>query len=208
MGVPLCVGWLNQAPVAKRGIMSQADAYKQLVENWRLDIHPGKSAIHGWGAFAPDRSFKEGEMIIEYVGELVRPTFAEIREAKVYDDLVGAGTYVFRINPEYCVDATRTGNLAHLLNHSCDANCASRTITVKGRDGQPVDHVVIFADRDIQAGEELTYDYRFSGEEVLQCCCGSLKCRGKVNQSLPISFEGGWADARRLKSSLKRKQAS
>jgi hypothetical protein len=208
MGVPLCVGWLNQAPVAKRGIMSQADAYKQLVENWRLDIHPGKSAIHGWGAFAPDRSFKEGEMIIEYVGELVRPTFAEIREAKVYDDLVGAGTYVFRINPEYCVDATRTGNLAHLLNHSCDANCASRTITVKGRDGQPVDHVVIFADRDIQAGEELTYDYRFSGEEVLQCCCGSLKCRGKVNQSLPISFEGGWADARRLKSSLKRKQCS
>ncbi len=205
MGGRICVGWLNQKPSDGRGIMSQAEAYKQLVENWRLDIHPGKSAIHGWGAFAPDRSFKEGEMIIEYVGELVRPTFAEIREAKVYDDLVGAGTYVFRINPEYCVDATRTGNLAHLLNHSCDANCASRTITVKGRDGLPVDHVVIFADRDIDAGEELTYDYRFSGEEVLQCSCGSFNCRGKVNQSLPISFEGGWAEARRLKPSLKRK---
>ncbi len=205
MGGRLCVGWLNQTPSAGRGIMSQAAAYKQLVENWRLDIHPGKSAIHGWGAFAPDRSFKEGEMIIEYVGELVRPTFAEIREAKVYDELVGAGTYVFTINPEYCVDATRTGNLAHLLNHSCDANCASRTITVKGRDGQPVDHVVIFADRDIEAGEELTYDYRFSGEEVLQCCCGSSKCRGKVNQSLPIAFEGGWAEGRRLKPGMKRK---
>ena len=204
MGGRVCTGWLTQASV-KKGIMSQADAYQRLVENWRLDIHPGKSAIHGWGAFAPDRNFKEGEMIIEYVGELVRPTFAEIREAKVYDDLVGAGTYVFRINPEYCVDATRTGNLAHLLNHSCDANCASRTITVKGKDGQPVDHVVIFADRDIQAGEELTYDYRFSGEEVLQCSCGSSRCRGKVNQPLPVAVEGGFADGHRLRRAIKRK---
>ena len=180
---------------------------KKQIEQYHNNIFIG-NGLDGISGKSIGCRLNNNVLIIEYVGELVRPTFAEIREAKVYDDLVGAGTYVFRINPEYCVDATRTGNLAHLLNHSCDANCASRTITVKGRDGQPVDHVVIFADRDIQAGEELTYDYRFSGEEVLQCCCGSLKCRGKVNQSLPISFEGGWADARRLKSSLKRKQAS
>lgn len=57
---------------------------------------------------------------------------------------------------EQCVDATRAGNMAHLLNHSCQPNCYSRTITL----GQ-TDHVVIFAMCDIPARQELTYDYRW-----------------------------------------------
>lgn len=51
--------------------------------------------------------------------------------------------------------------------------------------GKPVDHVVIFALRDIQLGEELTYDYRFCGEEVLPCNCGTETCRKMVNQKEP-----------------------
>lgn len=39
-----------------------------------------------------------------------------------------------------------------------------------------------FSQRDIEAGEELTYDYRFSGEEQLRCNCGSARCRGYVNE--------------------------
>lgn len=67
-------------------------------------------------------------MVIEYAGSLVRPTVADVREQRVYNDLVGAGTYVFRLNEAYNVDATAAGNMAHLLNHSCDPNCYSRTI--------------------------------------------------------------------------------
>ncbi len=33
----------------------------------------------------------------------------------------------------------------------------------------------------MQAGEELTYDYRFNGEEKLPCNCGAASCRGFVN---------------------------
>lgn len=70
-----------------------------------------------------------GDMVIEYVGELVRPSVADMREHRLYNNLVGAGTYVFRLNLDFCVDATRCGNLAHLLNHSCEPNCFSRTIS-------------------------------------------------------------------------------
>jgi hypothetical protein len=31
-------------------------------------------------------------------------------------------------------------------------------------------------------GEELTYDYRFAGEEKLRCNCGAATCRGWVNK--------------------------
>lgn len=68
----------------------------------------GKSAIHGWGAFTK-RAHAEGDMLIEYAGELVRRSVADTRERRCYDKLVGAGTYVFGLNEDVCVDATRAG---------------------------------------------------------------------------------------------------
>lgn len=111
-----------------RNILSTAENFANMNKTWKRSVIPGKSAIHGWGAFAT-RGFTKDEMVIEYVGELVRPSVAEVRERRLYDKLVGAGTYVFRLNTSYCVDATRSGNLAHLLNHSCNPNCVSRTIS-------------------------------------------------------------------------------
>lgn len=32
----------------------------------------------------------------------------------------GAGTYMFRIDDDRVIDATRAGSIAHLINHSCD----------------------------------------------------------------------------------------
>ncbi len=37
-----------------------------------------------------------GEMVIEYVGDLIRPSVADVRERASYNSLVGCGTYVFR----------------------------------------------------------------------------------------------------------------
>ncbi len=48
-------------------------------------------------------------MLIEYAGELVRRSVADTRERRCYDKLVGAGTYVFGLNDDVCVDATRAG---------------------------------------------------------------------------------------------------
>ena len=51
-----------------------------------------------------------------------------------------------RLNEAFCVDATRSGNMAHLLNHSCDPNCYSRTVNIRLYPSDaPVEHVIIFA---------------------------------------------------------------
>nr|CAB3452951.1 unnamed protein product [Digitaria exilis] len=119
----------------------------------------GKSRIHGFGVFAK-AAHKAGDMMIEYIGEIVRPPVSDIRERRIYNSLVGAGTYMFRIDDERVIDATRAGSIAHLINHSCEVwnlypNCYSRAITVLGDE-----HIIIFAKRDIDPWEELTYDYR------------------------------------------------
>ena len=71
----------------------------------------GKSAIHGWGAFAK-APHGAGDLVVEYCGALVRCTVADATERRLYNSLVGAGTYVFRLSDSLCVDATRAGAAA------------------------------------------------------------------------------------------------
>ena len=62
--------------------------------------------------------------------------------------------------------------LGAYLNHSCDPNCEIDEI--KNR-------AYIFALRDIEAGEELLWDYNlYDDEDPAPCHCGSPKCRGTM----------------------------
>ncbi|KAL8200017.1 hypothetical protein R6Q57_011356 [Mikania cordata] len=157
-------------------ILSMSEKYAYMRTTFRKRLAFGKSAIHGFGIFAK-QPHKAGDMVIEYTGEVVRPSIADRRERLIYNSLVGAGTYMFRIDDERVIDATRAGSIAHLINHSCEPNCYSRVISVNGDE-----HIIIFAKRDIGQWEELTYDYRFfSIDEQLPCYCGFPSCRGVVN---------------------------
>lgn len=157
-------------------ILSMSDKFRRMKSTLGQRLVFGKSAIHGMGVFTKQVHYAN-DMVIEYAGEVVRPVIADIREKRCYDSLVGAGTYMFRIDDERVVDATHAGSIAHLINHSCEPNCYSRTVTASGED-----RIIIFAKRDIELGEELTYDYRFmSKDEVLTCYCGCAGCRGSVN---------------------------
>lgn len=168
----------DAAPPVPALAASAAERYAQMRASLRARLTCGKSSIHGWGCFTKT-AHPPNSMVIEYVGQLIRPALAEHRERTMYDALVGAGTYVFRRDHLAVVDATRTGNMAHLINHSCAPNCYSRLVTV----GE-VAHIVLFALREIRAGEELSYDYRFSSEqERLACNCAAPSCRGWVNVS-------------------------
>ncbi len=42
--------------------------------------------------------------------------------------------------------------------------------------------IVIYATKDIEAGTEITYDYKFPIEEdKIPCMCGADECRGTLN---------------------------
>ena len=79
-------------------------------------IRVGYSQIHGRGLYAK-RPLVEGEMIIEYAGELIRPILTDYRER--YYDSKGIGCYMFRVDEEQVVDATEKGNAARFVNHAC-----------------------------------------------------------------------------------------
>jgi len=54
----------------------------------------GKSNIHGWGLIAK-QPVRAGTMVIEYRGETVRPTVADLRE-KHYED-TGHDCYLLKV---------------------------------------------------------------------------------------------------------------
>lgn len=79
-----------------------------------------KSAIHDWGLFAME-PIAADEMVIEYVGQMVRPIVADLRETKYEATGIGS-SYLFRIDLDTIIDATKCGNLARFINHSCNVS--------------------------------------------------------------------------------------
>ena len=62
------------------------------------------------------------EMVIEYVGEVVREIIANIRERGYEREGIGS-SYLFRIDQtSYIVDATHKGSISRFINHNCDVS--------------------------------------------------------------------------------------
>ncbi|KAF8778002.1 Histone-lysine N-methyltransferase SETD1B like protein [Argiope bruennichi] len=94
-----------------------------------------RSRIHDWGLFALE-PIAADEMVIEYVGQMVRPLVADMREKK-YTSLGVGSSYLFKVDVDGIIDATRCGNLARFINHSCNPNCYAKIITVEGLKEKP-----------------------------------------------------------------------
>lgn len=138
-----------------------------------------RSHIHGWGLFTKIDIDKD-DMITEYMGEAVRQCIADKRE-KAYEISGEGSCYMFRLDRQRIIDATTIGCMARFMNHSCQPNAYAKIITVDtdlGTDKK----IAVMASRDITAGEEITYDYKFPVEDgSLRCTCGAPNCIGRMN---------------------------
>ncbi|KAL3418213.1 SET domain-containing protein [Phlyctema vagabunda] len=151
--------------------------FNQLKKRKKL-VKFARSAIHNWGLYAME-NIPMNDMIIEYVGEKVRQQVADLRETRYLKSGIGS-SYLFRIDDNTVVDATKKGGIARFINHSCMPNCTAKIITV-----EKSKRIVIYALRDIAQNEELTYDYKFEREigatDRIPCLCGTAACKGFLN---------------------------
>lgn len=134
-----------------------------------------KSSIHGNGVFAA-RDIKDGERIVEYLGERITKQESNRRglEQEKKSKKTGEGAvYIFELDDEYDIDGNFEYNDARFINHACETNCEAENI-----DG----HIWIVATRDIKKGEEILYNYGYALEHFFEhpCRCGKPNCVGYI----------------------------
>ena len=152
-----------------------AQKYKTYINQQNQKVCIGPSIIHRNGLFATD-NIKPGEIVIEYVGEMITNKIADYREIE-YNERGFGDCYMFRFDADNIIDATKYGNLARFINHCCEPNCKAQCNEINGKK-----HILLLAKRFIKSGEEITYDYNFEVEsEKIQCRCGAKNCRGRLN---------------------------
>ncbi|XP_045581767.2 uncharacterized protein G9a isoform X3 [Procambarus clarkii] len=133
-----------------------------------------KTSEKGWGVRAL-KTIQKGSYVCEYVGEIITDLEADQRQ----DD-----SYLFDLDNKdsetFCIDARGYGNIARFINHLCEANLTPVKVFIDHQD-LTFPRIAFFANRDIEADEELGFDY---GEKFwiikykhFTCTCTSEKCK-------------------------------
>lgn len=162
----------NKPPV----VHPRSSQYRWMKSEWRANVYLARSRIQGLGLFAA-RDIEKQTMVIEYTGTILRNEVA-IRKEKLYRSQNRA-VFMFRIDSEHIVDATRTGGLSRYINHSCAPNCVAEVVTFER--GYKI---IISCIRRIEKGEELCFDYQLDaveGQHKIACHCGAPECRKWIN---------------------------
>jgi len=135
--------------------------------NPKVELRKGRICL---GLFASAR-VKKHEVVVGWSGHVVHYTDMD-RLMPVEDR-----QYILQIAEDlFQVPMWRKFNeRADYVNHSCDPNC-----------GFLDSSVILVAMRDIEPGEELTFDYAMTGTisgmgDEFDCTCGATCCRGKFS---------------------------
>jgi hypothetical protein len=141
------------------------------LREWR-SLELFDAGTRGLGVFT-SAAIEVGVIIAEYCGVL-----------EPYEGVIGSNAFQMPLkhNSGYTlllpvrakgkfvyIEAVKFGSIARFVNHSCDANCALRTM----QSGRSVTSVLVTTQR-ILPEEEITITY--AGELWFPCRCGSSRC--------------------------------
>ncbi|KAH8723998.1 hypothetical protein GQ44DRAFT_760707 [Phaeosphaeriaceae sp. PMI808] len=117
----------------------------------------GQSEVHGFGLYA-GQDIKRDDIVGEYTGEILSTKESERRE-HIYG--YEKNMYLFKLNMEQDVDATRMGNKLRFINNANPdrSNCYPKVLFCN-----TVFRIALFANSDIKAGTELFFHYNYPAE--------------------------------------------
>jgi len=169
-------------------------------QSFVLRQYPGMEPFHtmgrGWGLRTLE-DIKAGQFVIEYVGEVIDEAEYK-RRLHRKKELKNENFYFLTIDNNRTIDAEPKGNLSRFMSkyaaaqyrmdsliiarllftdHSCAPNCETQKWTVNGDT-----RIGLFALRDIESSEELTFNYNLAsdGETRKPCLCGAPNCSGFI----------------------------
>eukprot|EP00039_Didymoeca_costata_P007157 m.96860 g.96860 ORF g.96860 m.96860 type:complete len:1364 (-) comp13568_c0_seq3:1323-5414(-) len=144
----------------------------------------------------------KGGFVSEYYGEVMT---ADAFQEKLQREYSGRKHFhCMTLDANLVIDGGTLGGEARFINHSCDPNCTIEKWNVLG-----VWRIGIFANRNIHAGEELSYDYNFqSFGEDKPCHCGAKNCRGRMGSKEGLSLGKNDTSNSKTKKRKKRKRSS
>ncbi|KAJ8921859.1 hypothetical protein NQ315_008491 [Exocentrus adspersus] len=146
--------------VVQRGLQQRFQLYKTEKKGWSIKTL---------------RFIPKGSYVCEYVGEILTDIVADQRD----DD-----SYLFdldnRDTESFCIDAKFYGNFARFINHSCSPNLHPIKVFIDHQDLR-FPRIALFAKNDIDAEEELSFDYGHKFWLVkyksFTCHCGATDCK-------------------------------
>nr|GEW94992.1 histone-lysine N-methyltransferase, H3 lysine-9 specific SUVH4 isoform X1 [Tanacetum cinerariifolium] len=185
---PSCVNRTTQ-----RGLKHRLEVYKTSMKGW---------AVRSWD-FIPSGAF-----VCEYIGVLRKgdvhnPDNMYIMDIDCLETIQGLGQREKRLgdvpismqdseagtdNVQFCIDAGTVGNVTRYINHSCQPNLFVQCVLSAHHDITQA-RVILFAADNIQPLKELTYDYGYALDSVvdsdgnikeLPCYCGAPDCRKRM----------------------------
>lgn len=121
--------------------------------------HSIKRTSYGLGFFTRV-PIKTDKKIIEYIGPVLS-----------LEETIGkSGRYLMEIADDYLIDGSPRSNSARYINHSCEPNAKAYRMGVR---------IWIWSIRDIEAGEEITYDYgeKYFNDFIKPKGCKCQKCQ-------------------------------
>jgi SET domain-containing protein len=133
--------------------------YNWLTPKAQMRVTPGK----GSGSFVVSKISK-GEIVASFGGNVIDQS----ELAKYSADRVSRS---LQLNKDSYLLSGDTPEDGDMINHSCEPNCG-----ITGTSS-------VLALRDIEIGEELTFDYAMSDSseyDEFSCACGKENCRAKI----------------------------